>query len=481
MYCEECGAQNQRDARFCEECGHPLPKTFAFPRLVIPAIRRRTVLLAVFPILTLALLFMIRNAATSFSFASFSAPTTVSVSLVISATAQANTPILPTPAPTNTTLPTIAPTNTPQPTNIRPWPTNTPLPTQPSPLSTQTPTLATVSVQVNAHVQAHKEGEPGWIGWITNPNSDLHFAGTVGENRRLEAFQIRLVNAPPGMQICYQAHVQAKLEGDQWTETEGWKEEVCEGGIAGTIGQERQMEAAKIHLLNTTSDYHVCYRAYVTDMGWMQEVCDGQVAGTVGQEKRMEALQVRLTNVLPTPEPTATEAPPTDTPAPPTDTPVPLPTWTPRSLPTWTPAPPPPTETRVSVVAIPYVPSITPIPLPQCRTDVGCPLDGTKNVDTAYQPFQHGFMLWRGDTRLIYVIYNDGMWQSFVDTWNEGEPQHSCTNQNTPAQTPPTPHSGFGKVWCTQSGVRNRIGNALAEENGNVRPIQDFQTGVILG
>lgn len=45
----------------------------------------------------------------------------------------------------------------------------------------------------------------------------------------------------------------------------------------------------------------------------------------------------------------------------------------------------------------------------------------------AYQPFEHGFMMWRaptkevgGDTRLIYIFYENGTYQAVSDTCQEG-------------------------------------------------------------
>ena len=83
-------------------------------------------------------------------------------------------------------------------------------------------------------------------------------------------------------------------------------------------------------------------------------------------------------------------------------------------------------------------------------------------------------MFWRDDTRQIYVLYNDGTWQEFPDTWTEDEPEYSCPADDTPSTTPPTPRRGFGKVWCTEPGVRDRLGNTLMDEMGNDRPVQDF-------
>jgi hypothetical protein len=72
-------------------------------------------------------------------------------------------------------------------------------------------------------------------------------------------------------------------------------------------------------------------------------------------------------------------------------------------------------------------------------------------------------MFWRGDTREIYVLYKDRTTATYPDTWQEGETLNI-------AETPPAgqvqPARGFGKVWATQPGVRERLGWALAAETG---------------
>jgi uncharacterized protein YjdB len=42
---------------------------------------------------------------------------------------------------------------------------------------------------------------------------------------------------------------------------------------------------------------HICYRAYVSDIGWRPAVCDGALAGTVGQARAIEALNIAVSGV----------------------------------------------------------------------------------------------------------------------------------------------------------------------------------------
>jgi hypothetical protein len=120
------------------------------------------------------------------------------------------------------------------------------------------------------------------------------------------------------------------------------------------------------------------------------------------------------------------------------------------------------------------------------QSGLGCPqtyppFDHESVVQTAYQPFEHGSMLWISRTtyvqeHLIYVFFDDGTFQQFDDTWKEGDP----ANGN---MTPPPglfePQRGFGKVWREGTGarVRERLGWAKAPEKGGNGAYQRFQQG----
>ncbi len=121
----------------------------------------------------------------------------------------------------------------------------------------------------------------GWGLWSWNGET----AGTSGQERRIEAAEIKLANEPLGMGICYAAHV----KGTGWPD-----EEVCNGETAGTTGQSRRMEAIRIRLTQAPAGCSIKYRVLVRDDGWSEFVYDGETAGTTGQGKRIEALQVLL-------------------------------------------------------------------------------------------------------------------------------------------------------------------------------------------
>ena len=89
-------------------------------------------------------------------------------------------------------------------------------------------------------------------------------------------------------------------------------------------------------------------------------------------------------------------------------------------------------------------------------TGEGCPLAGPTDVPGAYQPFQGGFMLWRGDMRYILVLANGGQVYRYPDTWTEGEP--IPTVEAPPPPGLEAPARGFGKVWALNPSVRQVLG-----------------------
>ncbi|MBS1250972.1 MAG: hypothetical protein MAG451_00001 [Anaerolineales bacterium] len=96
-------------------------------------------------------------------------------------------------------------------------------------------------------------------------------------------------------------------------------------------------------------------------------------------------------------------------------------------------------------------------------------------------------MMWRGDTRTIYVLYDGDApgasgrrsWDGFEDTWTPDQPESDPALQPPPDRQQPV--RGFGKVWRTQPGVRERLGWALAPEEAYASPIQAFERGAVVG
>jgi serine/threonine protein kinase len=170
---------------------------------------------------------------------------------------------------------------------------------------------------------------------------------------------------------------------------------------------------------------------------------------------------------VPTPTETAEpSATPTETAVPPTHTATPLPTFTPL-----------PTLTATPVVAACNfnVANTFANTYRTHQTQLGCPTSNMWTTWSARESFERGFMFWRQDNGRIYVVYSNGRWASYTDTWSESEPDYSCGVQ----QSPPTPRRGFGKVWCNVSGVQQGLGNATDAESGENTTMQAFANGLI--
>jgi hypothetical protein len=102
-----------------------------------------------------------------------------------------------------------------------------------------------------------------------------------------------------------------------------------------------------------------------------------------------------------------------------------------------------------------------------------CPAYEASTTWAAEEPFERGRMIWlqevrTGSTvyqRLILVFYNDGRYEKYADTFVEG-----VDPESDPTIVPPAglyqPIRGFGKLWRTNSRVRDGLGWATAPEQG---------------
>ncbi|MDO4797905.1 MAG: hypothetical protein Q4A01_07785 [Coriobacteriales bacterium] len=121
----------------------------------------------------------------------------------------------------------------------------------------------------------------GWMSAVT----DGGLAGTTGKSRRLEALTLKLPDGVSGS-IEYCGHVQRS----------GWeKSYAADGKVAGTEGKSRRLEAVQIRLSGAAKDnYDVYYRVHVQRLGWMGWAKNDEPAGTQGMSRRAEAVQVAL-------------------------------------------------------------------------------------------------------------------------------------------------------------------------------------------
>lgn len=176
-----------------------------------------------------------------------------------------------------------------------------------------------------------------------------------------------------------------------------------------------------------------------------------------------------------------------------TSTPTPPPTATAISgTPTAPFASVPPTPTRSPTATVTHTPSPTAqqaTAQPTCsravdhqlasgwdRARLGCPTAQARTIWAAWERFEHGYMLWRGDMAVIITLFDDGTWAEFFDQWTEGQ---RIPSRGTAPSGLFAPTRGFGYVWSIHDDVRNHIGWALDEEKGFCARIQIFERGII--
>jgi hypothetical protein len=86
------------------------------------------------------------------------------------------------------------------------------------------------------------------------------------------------------------------------------------------------------------------------------------------------------------------------------------------------------------------------------------------------------------DAKLIIVTFEkEGRWALYEDKWHEGEPQESCTVAVPEGLY--QPFWGFGRIWCNEPGVRDKLGWGIDRQYGFDPPIdliQGFNGGIIL-
>lgn len=120
-------------------------------------------------------------------------------------------------------------------------------------------------------------------GWLDEV-ADGAVSGTTGEQKRLEAIAIRLSNGTEGG-IQYSTHVQ----------TYGWQDCVSDGAVAGTTGEAKRLEAIKIQLTGAAAEnYDIYYSVHAQTFGWLGWAKNGEPAGTSGYAKRLEAIKIQL-------------------------------------------------------------------------------------------------------------------------------------------------------------------------------------------
>jgi hypothetical protein len=114
---------------------------------------------------------------------------------------------------------------------------------------------------------------------------DDEFAGTRGQSRKLEGFQLWLNPQVPGLSLQYMAHLAGI--GDVAF--------VNEGQFIGTRGQARGVEGFAIVLTQpAATNFDVFYMAHLQGTGDTPFFQNGQFCGTRGQSRSVEGILVRI-------------------------------------------------------------------------------------------------------------------------------------------------------------------------------------------
>lgn len=109
------------------------------------------------------------------------------------------------------------------------------------------------------------------------------YAGTRGQGRRLEAFQISLVPPMAGLSLQYRAHISG-IGDTPMTPA---------GQFVGERGRGRQIEGFVLELTGPQAvNYEIFYTAHVQNKGDVPVCTQGQYCGTRGQALRVEGMKV---------------------------------------------------------------------------------------------------------------------------------------------------------------------------------------------
>lgn len=138
-------------------------------------------------------------------------------------------------------------------------------------------------LQYQVHIQDY--------GWLPTKTEGI-VAGTVGENRRLEAICLDLKDKEYSGDIIYTTHVQQYGWLNDLNNRTLWKKN---GEISGTVGESMRCEAICIALTGEMQmHFDIYYRVHVQQYGWLGWTSNGAPAGTSGYSYRMEAIQIVL-------------------------------------------------------------------------------------------------------------------------------------------------------------------------------------------
>ncbi|GHH71099.1 hypothetical protein [Promicromonospora soli] len=141
----------------------------------------------------------------------------------------------------------------------------------------------------------------GWLGWAKNGGN----AGTVGFANRIESIQIKVL--PKGKQLTsgsgnaayYSAATQRQVHVRSYLQTSNvWRTPVVGGSTAGLTSTSQRLSAVRVDVDGTRYSGGVQVAAKVEGDGWRGYVSNDRVAGTYHSAHRVSAYKMRLTGQM---------------------------------------------------------------------------------------------------------------------------------------------------------------------------------------
>ncbi|HIK30625.1 MAG TPA: hypothetical protein IGS17_14605 [Oscillatoriales cyanobacterium M59_W2019_021] len=146
------------------------------------------------------------------------------------------------------------------------------------PKTGKTPSASALPLKIVVHIEGMGDREFG----------ASEFAGTRGQAKGIEGFQMSLATPLPGLQLEYMAHL-AGVGDTPW---------VTSGQFVGTRGENRRLEGFAIRIGGPeAANYRVCYVAHIQNIGDSPTCSNGQYCGTRAQSLRIEAMKVWIERI----------------------------------------------------------------------------------------------------------------------------------------------------------------------------------------
>ncbi|MFI8525130.1 hypothetical protein ACIGB8_11815 [Promicromonospora sukumoe] len=141
----------------------------------------------------------------------------------------------------------------------------------------------------------------GWLGWAKNGGN----AGTVGYGNRIEAIQVKVL--PQGKSLVsgtgnaayYSAATQRQVQVRSYLKTSNvWRKAVGGGSTAGLTKTNQRLSALRVDVDGTSYSGGVQVAAKVEGSGWRAYVGNDRVAGTYHKSHRVSGYRMRLTGQM---------------------------------------------------------------------------------------------------------------------------------------------------------------------------------------